>query len=145
MMLLMTIFAMLLGLIGALPGHAQSGDDGYEVAGGSYRARPPTGWAGSTALPLLVLALVMAAAPLSDVAVPTTKAPCLANSAAIAAPMPREAPVTRATCPTNAVEGVGVACVITQSKKEGTDHGVWQVICVRRIQTNVYVAPVRPP
>mmetsp|Transcript_87782 Transcript_87782/g.283470 ORF Transcript_87782/g.283470 Transcript_87782/m.283470 type:complete len:245 (+) Transcript_87782:491-1225(+) len=38
-------------------------------------------------------------APLSDVAVPTTVAPASARRCAMAAPMPREAPVTRATLP----------------------------------------------
>mmetsp|Transcript_131703 Transcript_131703/g.328421 ORF Transcript_131703/g.328421 Transcript_131703/m.328421 type:complete len:221 (+) Transcript_131703:642-1304(+) len=41
----------------------------------------------------------MASAPLSDVAVPTTVAPAFAKRSAMAAPMPREAPVTNATLP----------------------------------------------
>ena len=41
----------------------------------------------------------MAAAPCSLVAVPTTTAPCCANVSAIARPMPRDAPVTRAVRP----------------------------------------------
>ena len=43
--------------------------------------------------------LEMAAAPCSLVAVPTTMAPCCANVSAIARPMPRDAPVTRAVRP----------------------------------------------
>mmetsp|Transcript_94403 Transcript_94403/g.240251 ORF Transcript_94403/g.240251 Transcript_94403/m.240251 type:complete len:244 (+) Transcript_94403:170-901(+) len=41
----------------------------------------------------------IASAPPSDVAVPTTVAPASARRCAMAAPMPREAPVTRATLP----------------------------------------------
>mmetsp|Transcript_56055 Transcript_56055/g.134015 ORF Transcript_56055/g.134015 Transcript_56055/m.134015 type:complete len:232 (+) Transcript_56055:415-1110(+) len=41
----------------------------------------------------------MASAPESDVAVPTTTAPALAKRSAMAAPIPREAPVTMATLP----------------------------------------------
>src|SRR5690606_18478442 len=44
-------------------------------------------------------ASVMAWAPVSDVAVPTTVAPAAASSRAMARPMPREAPVTRAILP----------------------------------------------
>src|SRR5690606_10190068 len=43
----------------------------------------------------------IAAAPESEVAVPITVAPCAASSSAIAAPMPRLAPVTRAISPCN--------------------------------------------
>src|SRR6185437_15985719 len=42
---------------------------------------------------------VMACAPASEVAVPITFAPCAASSSAIAAPMPRVAPVTSAISP----------------------------------------------
>mmetsp|Transcript_26879 Transcript_26879/g.62396 ORF Transcript_26879/g.62396 Transcript_26879/m.62396 type:complete len:234 (+) Transcript_26879:423-1124(+) len=41
----------------------------------------------------------MASAPESEVAVPTTTAPAFARRSAMAAPMPREAPVTTATLP----------------------------------------------
>src|SRR5674476_391083 len=41
------------------------------------------------------------AAPSSVVAVPITLSPRFASASAIAAPMPRDAPVTRATCPSN--------------------------------------------
>src|SRR5690606_32042907 len=41
----------------------------------------------------------IALAPASDVAVPMTMAPCAASSSAIAAPMPRLAPVTSAISP----------------------------------------------
>jgi hypothetical protein len=40
-------------------------------------------------------------APSSVVAVPMTRAPSSANRAAIAAPIPRDAPVTNATSPFN--------------------------------------------
>src|SRR5690606_3259423 len=43
----------------------------------------------------------IAAAPPSEVAVPTTVAPSAASSSAIAAPIPRLAPVTSATSPCN--------------------------------------------
>src|SRR5205085_24 len=43
--------------------------------------------------------LEMPSAPLSEVDVPTTTAPAFARASAIASPMPREAPVTIATCP----------------------------------------------
>ena len=46
----------------------------------------------------------MAAAPLSLVAVPTTVAPACANVSAIAAPMPRDAPVTNAILPLKSCE-----------------------------------------
>ena len=41
----------------------------------------------------------MRAAPSAVVAVPMTRAPSAPSRAAMAAPMPREAPVTRATSP----------------------------------------------
>jgi geranylgeranyl transferase type-2 subunit beta len=40
-------------------------------------------------------------APDSLVAVPMTTAPCFANSTAMARPIPRDAPVTKAICPVN--------------------------------------------
>ncbi len=43
------------------------------------------------------------AAPSALVDVPTTFAPCLPSSSAMARPMPREAPVTTATLPSNIV------------------------------------------
>ena len=43
----------------------------------------------------------MSLAPDSLVAVPITTAPCFANSIAIARPIPRDAPVTKAICPVN--------------------------------------------
>src|SRR5690606_30429486 len=55
----------------------------------STAPRPPCGASAS----------VMASAPAPDVAVPTTVAPAAANSRAMARPMPRDAPVTRAILP----------------------------------------------
>ena len=49
--------------------------------------------------PASAIAFVMRSAPASVVAVPTTFAPAFARAIAIASPMPREAPVTSATCP----------------------------------------------
>ena len=43
----------------------------------------------------------IACAPDAEVAVPTTIAPCCAKVCAIARPMPRDAPVTKATFPSN--------------------------------------------
>ena len=51
------------------------------------------------------------AAPASVVAVPTTSAPCSANARAVARPIPREAPVTRATRPS--IPGQRPSCSIS--------------------------------
>ena len=70
----------------------------------------------------------IACAPASVVAVPATTAPCLPNSSAIALPIPREAPVTNATCPfsiTPPAEKIAPLAPVTQrrlSRNRSTRH-----------------------
>src|SRR5262245_55148649 len=51
--------------------------------------------------PASLSAVVIAAAPSGVVAVPSTVAPCVPSASAIARPMPRDAPVTIAICPSS--------------------------------------------
>ena len=62
----------------------------------------------------------MAAAPAAVVAVPTTRKPFCASVVAIARPMPREAPVTRATW---AAAGVAVSLIRAAPGRRSSDAG----------------------
>jgi hypothetical protein len=60
-------------------------------------------------------ASLTAAAPASEVAVPMTRWPCSASASAMARPMPREAPVTRATRTAAAASGEDVVALMPAS------------------------------
>mmetsp|Transcript_10362 Transcript_10362/g.27484 ORF Transcript_10362/g.27484 Transcript_10362/m.27484 type:complete len:200 (+) Transcript_10362:379-978(+) len=66
----------------------------------------------------------IASAPESEVAVPTTVAPASANFLAMAAPMPRDAPVTRATLPVKS-KGAGAVPESETAERETAGFSPW--------------------
>ncbi|MCY1552124.1 hypothetical protein D9M68_885010 [compost metagenome] len=82
----------------SLPNASISASQAAASVTSSTTPRPPDGASAS----------VMAAAPDSDVAVPTTVAPRAASSWAMARPMPRVAPVTSAILPCSSIEVLSI-------------------------------------
>mmetsp|Transcript_28305 Transcript_28305/g.74900 ORF Transcript_28305/g.74900 Transcript_28305/m.74900 type:complete len:201 (+) Transcript_28305:428-1030(+) len=97
----------------------------------------------------------MAAAPESEVAVPITMAPAAASFLAMASPMPRDAPVTRATLPVRSKLGMPAPAAAWRATVERrgaaaiwpATRASWAVITdvPRRVATWGSTAKVSPP